>query len=628
MSNTREHLSSSIYFALLVLCLLLLAVHSNAVAETTVATRSYDNYRTGANTSETVFTPDRVRLLGMTKLFSLSLDNDDPRVEAQPLYVPGLMMEDQRKHDVLFLSSMANNVYAFDLNSSEKLWSTSLGTPFKPDPSDPVDIHHINKSFGILSTPVIDQDEGLIYLVNWILDERGNRALRVNALQLSDGKPPTNRQALPITASMRNASGQVIALDQVQKQRAALLLNPLRSSPEVHKILYVAFTGQDTPPAEPDPTKAHHGWIVAFDVSSWQQVGSWVSTPSSFGGGIWQGSAGLAADDGGNIYAMTSNGGFLPVPGHPTRDFVGTTDFPESFVKLRYDSGTTGAGLKLTDWFSPFRDSERKTWQDSEVAPFPRGYNYEDQDLGSAGPLLPPGTNLLLGAGKDGVLYVLDRNNLGKAVGDFSKLKAPPNFITFDPDQSIPAYTNASPEGNLDFKPSLGVKTHHLHSPPVYWKSSTVGAMLFVWGENSPMRAFLLDVAGHAKLLATGPDIASSALADPSKPNLGGMPGGMLTLSSDAGNNGIVWATAPIDGDANMMPVPGAVRAYDAANFDSASSPSGPKKLRRLWEQRGFTYSKFCPPVVADGRLIVPTYDGRIDVYVLNDVRPAEAARP
>ena len=90
----------------------------------------------------------------------------------------------------------------------------------------------------------------------------------------------------------------------------------------------------------------------------------------------------------------------------------------------------------------------------------------------------------MIGAGKDGVLYVFDRNNLGKAIDDPSKLKAPPIFFTFDPDQSINSYKNASPTGNLDFAPILGVKTHHLHGSPVYWKSTAFGSMLFVWGEN------------------------------------------------------------------------------------------------------------------------------------------------
>ena len=92
----------------------------------------------------------------------------------------------------------------------------------------------------------------------------------------------------------------------------------------------------------------------------------------------------------------------------------------------------------------------------------------------------------------------------------------------------------------------------------------------------------------------------------------------MITLSSNGPDEGIVWGTAPTDGDANKGVVPGIVRAYDAADFDAAASPGAPAKLRLLWQQDGFTYSKFCPPVVADGRLFVPTYDGRVDVYTLN----------
>ena len=89
------------------------------------------------------------------------------------------------------------------------------------------------------------------------------------------------------------------------------------------------------------------------------------------------------------MYLTTSNGGYLPMPDGSMRDFVGQTDFAESFIKLSYAPGT----LKLADWFAAFRDFERKNWTLPEVAPFPRGYNYADQDLGSGGPIPPPGTN-------------------------------------------------------------------------------------------------------------------------------------------------------------------------------------------------------------------------------------------
>jgi hypothetical protein len=94
-------------------------------------------------------------------------------------------------------------------------------------------------------------------------------------------------------------------------------------------------------------------------------------------------------------------------------DFNGQTDIAESFVKLSLESGPQGPSLTLSDAFSPFRDSARKARTQPEVAPFMSGYNYEDQDVGTSGPVLPPGTDLLLGAGKDGVLYVLNRNTMG-----------------------------------------------------------------------------------------------------------------------------------------------------------------------------------------------------------------------
>jgi outer membrane protein assembly factor BamB len=599
--------------------LICLAITLDLAGQTTVLTRSYDNARTGANTTESQFSAARLLNQGMIKAFSLTLETDDPRIEAQPLYIPKITMSDGTKHDVIYVFSMSNNIWAFDANTGAKIWQKpiSLGQPFLPTLDDAVDSKHINRSFGILSTPVIDLSAGLMYLVDWDTNDPAhqNRSLHLNAIRLADGQRPAGKPALLIQASTENAAGLTITLRQVQKQRAALLLVPLDrpAVPPARRTLYVATTGTEAPSSDGNPANSLHGWVVAFDVDDWKQAGAWVSTPNTFGGGIWQASQGPAADERGDVYLMTSNGGYIQSNGENRDVGIGQTDFPESFVKLTRTLTSQGSSLKLADWFIPFRDSVRKNWTNSEVQPFPAGYDYQDQDLGSAGPILPPGTPLLLGAGKDGILYILDRNNLGKALEDFSKLKVPPTFFTYNPDRKVPAYQDATPIGPQDYKPMLGVKTRHLHGSPVYWDGK-----LFVWGENETLRMFSLDVSGQTRLLAHGAEFASADLADPTNNSLGGMPGGMLTLSSNGRRDGIIWATAPVSGDANKEPRPGIIRAYDASYLNqSERNTDGVPKLRKLWEASGFTFSKFCPPLVADGKLFVPTYDGRIDVYTL-----------
>lgn len=228
----------------LVLFGMTLAALPKAHAQTEVLTRSYDNGRTGANLTEKVLNPQNVRKLGLKRRFRIELNQDDQRVEAQPLYVTGLLMKDGKKHDVLLLFSMGNKAYAFDINTASNIWTTMRGRPFRPDPHDPVDSHYINTSFGVLCTPVVDRDAGLIF---WIVDDQGNRQLKVQALKLSDGAIPADHPPLAISGSAVNDNHQTIVLDQVQTQRAALLLTPLRlpQGSAQHKLLYIGFTGAD-----------------------------------------------------------------------------------------------------------------------------------------------------------------------------------------------------------------------------------------------------------------------------------------------------------------------------------------------------------------------------------------------
>jgi hypothetical protein len=234
--------------------------------------------------------------------------------------------------------------------------------------------------------------------------------------------------------------------------------------------------------------------------------------------------------------------------------------------------------------------------------------------------VLPPDNNLLLGGGKDGILYVLDRDHLGKKIGDMSVLKSPPIYVTFN---GVGLPTTVP---NIDFQlggPGNPSKTHHLHGSPAYWNGSN-GPMIFTWGENESLRAWKLDpTTGVVSFVGKGAEVASAQLAA-SPTGIGGMPGGMLAVSSNGQNpnTGIVWALAPIDGDANHAVVAGIARAYDATNLDATPIDPQTPRLKLLWDSKNagvaFNHAKFCTPVVADGRLFVPTYDGRVDMYMLN----------
>ena len=241
----------------------------------------------------------------------------------------------------------------------------------------------------------------------------------------------------------------------------------------------------------------------------------------------------------------------------------------------------------------------------------------------------------MLGAGKDGVLYVLNQNNLGKAFRDFSKpnsqpdltkLKSPPIFFTFFPGPGQDAADESFLDALVLKQGRRQDKTHHLHGSPLFWDSPDLGTMLICWGENENLRTWTINNAGAVTFQAMSHEQASAFSANP-----GGMPGGLLTLSADGTNKhtGVVWATVPLkgnraggpngdNGDANQHVVEGLLFAYDATNF--GTNADGSKFLKMLWNSHmipgnTFSFSKFCPPVAANGKVYVTTYDRRVDVY-------------
>jgi outer membrane protein assembly factor BamB len=349
-----------------------------------------------------------------------------------------------------------------------------------------------------------------------------------------------------------------------------------------------------------------HGWLIAYDVGTLQRTAAWCTTPNGDGAGIWQAGQGPAADDNGDIYVMTGNYGVQDRTGDTVPPAAG--DLPDSIVKLHYTppgGGLALGKLEAVAWFTPFQDHARNRNGDD---------NFQDYDLGSAGPVPLPGLNLVVGAGKDGVLYVLDSDSVKFGKGsDFTKLKQPPIFFTYFPGFGI----DASQVANLDHL--FDGKTHHLHASPAFWVSPNRGPMLFDWGENECLRAWTIDGSGKVTFVAKSAEVASAGLG-----GMGGMPGGFVVVTSNqsTSNSGIVWATAPLSHDANRHIVEGIVRAYDASALNPVMNSDGTPRLKLLWDSKhipnnSFNFSKFCPPVVVDGKLLVATYDGRVDVYSL-----------
>jgi hypothetical protein len=593
-----------------------------------VLTRSYDNARTGANTQESVLTPDAVGTRGIAKLFTVHVNDDARGAEAQPLLFADLKMADGSVRDVLYVCSMGNHILAFDANDGTPLWAHPpfLGSPVKNIPGGQpnagnIDIKFINPNWGILSTPVIDSETETMYVINWTSPETdpqkslAHSTHQLFAINIVDGT--IRRAPLTIAGSVKNAKGDTIPfVSAAQKQRAALLLAKVKDSTgKAHKTLFMACG------AVRETARNAHGWVLAFDIEKFSLVAAFCATRKSQGGGIWQGAQGPCADDQGHIYFTTGNGGW-----------DGKEDFAESVCKLKYTpaEGGNAARLDIVDWFTPFIESTIRGADGHTVVvqgrkfdnTNHRGYDWGDQDLGSGGPVVLGDLGLVVACGKDGILYVLDENNFGKTqiadlqtpANNYKKLKFQPIFFTFFPGFNVHPAPDDPRSLNVYF---VDNKTHHLHGSPVYWHSPDHGPMLFCWGENQMLRAWGIQKDGTVTFLAMGHEVASLNCPLPN----GGMPGGMLSVTANGNtpHSGVVWTLAPLNGDANSQVTAGVLRAYDATQFDT--NGDGSKALRLLWNSDRwniqFNHNKFNLPVICNGKIYVPTYDGTIDVYGL-----------
>jgi len=390
MKRTLPALLTAVVFLLSAFALLIQYQETvnAAAAFKGVLTWHNDNERTGRNTSEMALTLKNVNSATFGKLFTLSTDG---LVDAEPLYAPNLTVNGAT-HNVVFVVSENDTVYAFDGDNGSTLWQvTALGTGEVA--SDNRSCGQVTPKIGITSTPVIDLSSGphgTIYLVAMSKDTSGKYHQRLHALDITTGgeefSGPVDIQAqYPGTGD--NSQGGFVIFDPKQyKERSGLLL--------LNHTIYMAW-------ASHCDFRPYTGWIMGYDETTLAQQSVLNVTPNGNEGAIWAAGSGLAADSGGNIYFDDANGTFdttLDGSGFPVNG-----DYGNAIVKL----STKKKKLVVADYFNMFN-----TVAESNA----------DEDLGSGGAMVVPNIKdssggmhqLVVGAGKDANIYLADRTNMGK----------------------------------------------------------------------------------------------------------------------------------------------------------------------------------------------------------------------
>jgi hypothetical protein len=362
-----------------------------------------DNLRTGQNLSETVLTLSNVNQNQFGKLFSYPTDG---MAFASPLYVANVSIPGQGYHNVVYVATENDSVYAFDADgvTTTPLWHVSFlssGVTTVPC-ADTGECGDILTQIGITSTPVIDQTGGTIYVVAATKEGASTWVQRLHALDITTGAekfggPVVLQASVPGTGS--GSSGGNLAFDPLREnQRPGLLLTG--------GVVYIAFGshGDNSP---------WHGWVLAYNATTLQQTMVYNATPNGNGGGIWQGGGGLATDATGDLYYVTSNGDFDVN--------TGGVDYGDSVQKL------SPAGV-VVDYFTPHDQLSMST---------------NNLDLGAGGPVMlvdqttGPYPHLLITAGKGGTIYVVNRDNLG-------------HYNASNDSQIVQSLINALPNGTAE----------------------------------------------------------------------------------------------------------------------------------------------------------------------------------
>lgn len=509
-----------------------------------VLTQHNDNSRSGLNDNETALTTSNVNAQQFGEVFTVTVDD---QVYAQPLVVGHVAIAGSY-HNVVFVATVNNTVHAFDGDDGTLFWQKNFTAPGMRPPQRfdmtgacSGSYQDFSGKIGIVGTPVIDAGTGTMYFV--ARSTTGSAFVQhLHAVNIVDGSEiagsPTQITASYAGSGDGNVNG-VIAFDaQRQNQRQGLTL--------LNGTVYVTFASHcDWGP--------YHGWILGYDASTMQQRVVYNDTPNGAAGGMWESGMGMAADATGNIYVVTGNG-TVGDAGDPTNP----TNRGSSALKLT----PSGSTLRVASYFTP--------WNYQYL-------NDRDLDYGGMGALLIPSSSLYLTGGKDGNLYLLNRDDMGGYYPSSNQVQ-----------QVIPLGSNAN-----------------MHCQAAYYKGGS-REFVYVWSENDPLRAIPFDRASN--LLSPQGQVVSSA------PGPTGQSGAILSVSSNGtlDGTGIVWASYASTGDAEHTVSPGILRAFDANDVS-----------RELWNNRrdprdaAGNYAKFAAPTIANGHVYLPTFSNRVVVYGL-----------
>ncbi|HWO27910.1 MAG TPA: hypothetical protein VNO32_03840, partial [Candidatus Acidoferrum sp.] len=550
-----------------------------------VFTYHNDLSRDGANTQEYALTSSTVATSTFGKLFACPVDG---AVYTQPLWVPGLTISGT-VHNVIYVATQHDSVFAFDADSCVQLWQaklldTSHGGTTGEGTIVWQDVGYcygdVYPEVGVTGTPVIDPSSKTIYVVS--ASEipgaqsgicplpAGSYFHRLHALDITTGNEkfsgPVTIAAQVVGTGDGSSGGMVSFNSQLQHNRSGLALSG-------DGTVYVAFAAHED--ASP-----YHGWLFGYTASDLSQTPSvFNTTPNGVDGGIWGGGGAPAVDSGNDVYVATGNGLFDQSSG-----FSMENDYGDSVLRLSALPGSTpnGVNLQLDGWFTAgdqLSDAEN------------------DEDLGSGVPVLLPDqtvgpSHLLVQLGKDGFVYLINRDSMGQYQGSDSQIQ--------------------------QFFHVVG----GFWGTPAFWQNSLYFAGAYAGSTDSLKQVSFNATTG---LFNLNPTIASHS------GELFGFPGVSPSVSSQGASNGIVWAVdaglygyaspnaaGGISCSTGSAPLPACVgsavlHAYSATNLANEYWNSALAAGNR--DQAGNAV-KFVPPTIANGKVYVSTRT-EVDVYGL-----------